>query len=122
MFAANMATSDRIREKLTSAFEPKFLDLINESDMHSVPKGSETHFRLVLVSAKFEGLSRIARSRKVHEVLVCELKGGVHALTQRLHTPEEWSELNETVETASPPCLGGAKSLGGAKKPGSDHR
>ncbi len=105
-----MTMAERIHRSLTAAFQPTFLDLVNESHLHSVPKGSETHFRLVLVSTAFEGKSRVQRARLVHEALESELKSGVHALTQRLHTPDEWAEMNEAVEVASPPCLGGSKA------------
>ena len=104
-----MSLADQIQAKLTQTFEPTFIELINESHMHSVPKGSETHFRLLLVSAKFEGQSRVARSRMVYECLKAEMAGGVHALAQRTYTPEEWAAMNETVEMSSPPCFGGSK-------------
>ena len=104
-----MSLADQIQAKLTQTFEPTFIELINESHMHSVPKGSETHFRLLLVSAKFEGQSRVARSRMVYDCLKAEMAGGVHALAQRTYTPEEWAQMNETVEMSSPPCFGGSK-------------
>jgi len=44
-----------MRKKLTSGFEPIHLELHNESYMHNVPKGSETHFKVVIVSSRFEG-------------------------------------------------------------------
>ena len=43
-----------IREKLFRYFSPYHLDILNESYMHNVPKGSETHFKVVVVSEKFE--------------------------------------------------------------------
>ena len=46
-----------IRSKLTTDLEPQHLDIINESYMHNVPRGSETHFKVVVVSNKFENLS-----------------------------------------------------------------
>ncbi len=103
-----MSVSETIQEKLKKAFEPTFLELLNESHMHSVPKNSETHFRLLLVSAKFVGQSRVQRSRLVYDCLKEELANGVHALAQRTYTPEEWAQMNETVDMSSPPCLGGS--------------
>jgi len=99
----------RMREKLTRVFEPVRLELVNESHMHAVPKGSETHFRLLLVAEKFQGLSRVARGRLVHEALSEELRQGVHALSHRTMTPEEWRAAGESVEMVSPDCLGGSK-------------
>ena len=39
--------SSSIETKLTEAFKPIHLDIINESYMHNVPKGSETHFKVL---------------------------------------------------------------------------
>jgi BolA protein len=99
----------RIRAKIEAAFQPiMHFELVNESHSHSVPKNSETHFKLVLVSAVFAGESRVARQRRVYEVLAEELEGGVHALTQRLLTPEEWSP-EVAASFVSPNCHGGSK-------------
>jgi BolA protein len=100
---------DRIRQKLTETFSPVHLSLVNESHTHNVPQGSESHFKLVIASAKFEGLSRIQRQRLINDTLKSEMApGGVHALTMKTLTPIEWSEAG-TVEVESPPCFGGSK-------------
>ncbi len=99
----------QIREKIASAFTPIYLELENESHQHSVPEGSETHFRIVIVSARFRGLSRVARSRLVYDCLALEMKSGLHALAQRTFDPEEWQARGEKVDSPSPPCLGGSK-------------
>jgi stress-induced morphogen len=49
----------RIVEKITSALSPVHLAVVNESYMHSVPRGSETHFKVFVVSDKFEGQTPI---------------------------------------------------------------
>lgn len=41
--------------KLTAGLQPVHLELLNESYMHNVPKGSETHFKVVIVSPEFQG-------------------------------------------------------------------
>ena len=64
----------RIRTKLTTAFSPQHLDVVNESSMHNVPKGSETHFKVVVVADQFEGKSLIQRHRMVNAVLQQELR------------------------------------------------
>lgn len=61
--------------------QPTHLEVINESNMHNVPKGSESHFKVVVVSMDFENLSLIKRHRMVNDVLKDELAGGVHALS-----------------------------------------
>jgi stress-induced morphogen len=99
-----------IDEKLREAFSPEHLEVINESKNHSVPKGSETHFKVVVVSQSFEGKSRVDRHRLVNDALKEFLKNGVHALTITPRTPAEWATLEGAVVSASPPCLGGSKA------------
>jgi BolA protein len=101
----------RIKDKLSREFSPSHLEVENESYKHSVPKGSETHFRVVIVSAKFEGQTRIARQRLVNACLADEIKpGGVHALTQKTMTPAEWTAAGGTSgDFQSPDCHGGSK-------------
>lgn len=94
-----------IRAKLAHRFQPIHLEVINESNMHNVPKGSETHFKVVVVSEAFEKESLIKRHRSVNDTLKSELEGSVHALSIQAKTPSQWSS-NATV-TKSPPCLGG---------------
>ena len=94
--------------KLRTALSPTELEVENESHKHSVPKGSETHFKVVVVSAFFEGQSAVRRHQLVYGALAEELKGGVHALAITARTPEEWG-LSPSAP-ASPPCLGGSKS------------
>jgi BolA family transcriptional regulator, general stress-responsive regulator len=74
--------------------------------MHSVAPGSETHFKIVIVSPKFEGLSLIARHRRVNDLLASELANGLHALSIHAFTAVEWTE--QANDTNSPACRGGA--------------
>jgi BolA protein len=104
-----MNRQERLTQILTQEFQPEFLRLVNESHQHSVPAKSETHFQLVLVSEKFEGQSKVQRSRRVHEVLHEELQTGLHALTQRLMSPSEWAKVKDGFEMKSPPCHGGSR-------------
>lgn len=90
-----MTMAETIRTKLAAAFSPESLDVRDESAQHHGHAGSreggETHFRVAVVSLAFEGLSRIDRHRRVHDVLDAELKGRVHALALTLLTPQEAS-------------------------------
>lgn len=104
-----MSVEQSIREKLSQALDPVVLSVVNESHMHNVPKNSETHFKVVIVSERFSGLSRIARQRLVHDLLKEELEGPVHALSQKVYTPEEWQDRGESGGASSPPCLGGSR-------------
>ena len=100
----------RIVQKLTEALQPTHLEVENESHKHSVPAGSETHFRVFVVSARFENMTRIARQRLVNEVLVKEIApGGVHALAQRAMTPDEWDAAGGKSVFTTPDCAGGSK-------------
>ncbi|MCJ2377804.1 transcriptional regulator BolA [Vibrio sp. ZSDZ34] len=95
-----------IEQKLHQAFHPLYLDVRNESYMHNVPPGSESHFKVVVVSELFEGERLISRHRKVNGVLADELSNSIHALAIHTYTPEEWSKENEFAP-ASPKCAGG---------------
>jgi BolA protein len=83
----------RIREKLMLALEPTRLDVINESELHaghrSSPDTGDSHFRVVIVSPRFAGLTRLARHRLVNEAIGEELKGSVHALALAAFAPGE---------------------------------
>ncbi|XP_003478921.3 bolA-like protein 1 [Cavia porcellus] len=96
-----------IRAKLEQALSPEVLELRNESSGHAVPPGSETHFRVAVVSSRFEGMNLLQRHRLIHETLSEELAGPVHALAIQARTPTQWKE-NSQMDT-SPPCLGGNK-------------
>ena len=58
-----------------------------------MPQGSESHFKVVLVSAAFAGLRQIQRQQSVYQVLAEEMAGSVHALTMQTLTPQEWQEI-----------------------------
>ena len=98
-----------LSSKLATAFEPSHFELENESHSHSVPRNSETHFRALIVSNKFHGFSRIQRQRQVLDLVAGELGTGVHALTMRCLTPEEWAK-DSASSFVSPACHGGSKS------------
>ena len=99
---------NRIREKLNKSFEPvSHLQVLNESYMHNVPKGSETHFKVIVASDKFEGKSLVARHRAVNETLSDELSSGVHALSIVAKTAAQWSAMSDKPVDPSPKCRGG---------------
>ena len=88
-----MRIIDQIRRKLTEALSPLELDVIDESARHAGHAGArpegETHFRVRIVSPVFDGLNRVARQRRVHEILAEELNTRVHALSIDAKTPKE---------------------------------
>lgn len=99
----------KIEEILKKNMEVNYLEVINESHMHSVPENSETHFKLVLVSEVFRDLSRVARQRLVNEFLKSEFESGLHALAMRLYSPAEWEKSDQGQSFQSPDCHGGMK-------------
>ena len=98
-----------IYDSVTGQFEPELLQLNNESHMHSVPPGSESHFKLVLVSEQFEGLRLVQRHQLIYQLLADQLAGPVHALALHTYTVAEWSETAAGAPD-SPNCLGGSTS------------
>jgi BolA family transcriptional regulator, general stress-responsive regulator len=88
-----MSVEATIRAKLEAAFRPTRLDVVNESHLHLGHRGSpgtgESHFRVVIVSARFAGTSRLERHRLVNEVLAAELAGKVHALALEARVPDD---------------------------------
>ena len=102
---------DRIEDKLAAAFEPAHLEVVNESGNHNVPVGSETHFKVVIVSEEFEGSRLINRHRQVNETLAEELAGGVHALAIHTYTAADWHKRFGNAPM-SPPCRGGDGTAG----------
>lgn len=100
-----MNMQETIRQKLSTAFAPEHLEVINESHMHNVPAGSESHFKVVVVSDSFKGKMLLARHRLVNAVLQEELDGKIHALALHTMTMEEWFKKGNAPK--SPPCMGG---------------
>lgn len=102
-----MSMRATLHDKLVDALSPAALEVIDESHMHAVPKGAESHFKIVVVSDAFEGVPLIRRHRVVHEALKDELTR-IHALSVHAYTPVQWTARGEVIP-ASPPCRGGSK-------------
>lgn len=96
---------EQIEEKLRVAFQPIHLEVHDESYRHNVPAGSESHFKVVIVSGEFIGQRFLARHRAIYGLLSEELAGSVHALALHTYTVKEWEGLQDTVP-ASPNCRG----------------
>ena len=103
-----MNVQDQITQTLADALQPAHLDVINESGMHNVPKGSETHFKVIAVSDQFIGKSLVFRHRMINELLADQLSGSVHALSLQTMSPDEWNESGGATFD-SPLCRGGSK-------------
>lgn len=95
-----------IETRLAERFALDHLEVINESGGHNVPAGSETHFKVVLVTDEFADKRPLARHRLVNEALREQLDGPVHALAIHTYTRDEWQQRFGAAPL-SPPCLGG---------------
>jgi BolA protein len=88
-----MAVADDIHAKLSAAFAPEALTVTDESARHAghtgARPGGETHFDVRIVSAQFDGISRVERQRRIYAVLDAEFKRGLHALSLKALTPSE---------------------------------
>ena len=103
-----MKVQATIEQKLANDFNPLHLEVINESSNHNVPEGSESHFKVVVVSPTFDGKNLLGRHRLINATLADELKGIIHALAIHTYTEDEWKEESNGAPM-SPPCLGGGK-------------
>ena len=97
-----------IAEKLAAELAPAHLQVEDESHMHSVPAGAQSHFKVTIVADAFAGEPLVARHRRVFAILSAELAGPVHALAVHALSPDEWRRRAQVPD--SPPCHGGSKA------------
>jgi BolA protein len=98
-----------VTDKLAGHFESEVLQVTNESYMHSVPAGSETHFKVVLVTDQFAGKPQVKRHQAIYKVLADELSGPIHALALHTYSTDDWAESQRQAPD-SPHCLGVKKT------------
>lgn len=103
-----MAKYELLEQKLVDGLKPTRLKLVNESHLHHVPKGSETHWNLIIVADAFAGKPLVQRHRLVYDALGQEMPQ-IHALTMKTLTPQEWDAAGGEVTNPAPPCGGGSK-------------
>lgn len=102
-----MVVQGDIERKLAEGVHAKHLEVINESGNHNVPPGSESHFKVVVVSEDFAGKNLLARHRIINGLLADELAHKIHALAIHTYTEDEWHKVNGDAPM-SPPCMGGS--------------
>ena len=103
-----MSMQTLIEKKLSSEFNTEYLQVENESHMHNVAPGSESHFKVTIVSDSFSGQMLIKRHRMVNKTLQQEMQQ-IHALALHTLTPDEWQARAGNVAD-SPHCQGGGKN------------
>jgi len=88
-----MTMQERIAARLKEGLDPELLDIADESDRHAGHAGARpgggTHYRVRVVSARFSGMSRVARHRLVYGLLPAEFADGLHALALMTEAPGE---------------------------------
>lgn len=97
---------ENIKTKIAEALKPTHLEVMDESHMHNVPEGAQSHFKVVVVSDQFEGKNLLSRHRMVNALLKDEFDQGLHALALHTMTPQEWFEKGGESPN-SPECMGG---------------
>ena len=102
-----MDLQKNISAKLQATYVPAYLEVVNESAMHSNSNG-QSHFKIILVSEQFATQTRIGRQQAIHKLLANEYKLA-HAISLQLFSPEEWAVKAQRVRP-SPSCRGGSKS------------
>ena len=103
-----MSMQTIIEQKLASEFDADYLQVENESHMHNVAPGSESHFKVTIVSNLFNEQMLIKRHRMVNSALQQEIQQ-IHALALHTLTPQEWQARAGSVAD-SPKCRGGGKN------------
>lgn len=91
-----MTRADRMADALRRAFAGASVTIEDESALHAghagAQPGGQTHYRVRIVAAAFEGLTRVSRHRLVNAALKTEFDAGLHALALVTWTPEEASK------------------------------
>ncbi len=101
-----MSVLESIERKLADGLDVLHLEVQNESGQHNVPPGSESHFKVVVVSNDFLDKNLVAQHRMVYKLLGGELQNQVHALALHTYTEQSWRS-GQGAAPMSPPCLGG---------------
>jgi len=103
-----MSMQTTIEQKLAGEIAVDYLQVENESHMHNVAPGAESHFKVTIVSNSFDNQMLIKRHRAVNQILQHEMQQ-IHALALHTLTPLEWQARGGLVAD-SPKCRGGGKN------------
>lgn len=95
-----MTIQNSIQKMLTEAYKPVRLEIVNESDLHSGPKGRESHFKVFIVSDYFKDMKRIDRQKHIFQTL-SDTMTKIHALSLRVLTE---AEVAQASDFQSPDC------------------
>lgn len=93
-----MNTTNLIKEKLSTALRPEFIQVLDDSQAHAGHEGAKSgggHYYLTIVSNEFQNQSRIKRHQLIYSVLGDMMKHDIHALSIKAYTPEENPQQQE---------------------------
>lgn len=83
-----MPVIDEMREKLEAAFQPRHLEIRDDSEAHrghaGYQEGGESHFQVDIAADSFGPMTRIERHRAVHTALGADIVGRIHALALKI--------------------------------------
>ncbi|MGP1930295.1 MAG: BolA/IbaG family iron-sulfur metabolism protein [Arsenophonus sp. ET-YP4-MAG3] len=95
----------KIEEKLKYAFSPTYLMVLDESKQHNIPKGIESHFKIILVTEKFIAQKMVSRHQAVYQLLANELSNSIHALALYTYTKIEWQQRQQQIVNFPSVCF-----------------
>lgn len=101
-----MGMRESIFRKLDESLQNDFIAVTDESHLHNTPPGTESHFKVVIVSEAFQGKMPVKRHQLVYALLADELRKQIHALALHTYTVEEWQARDQHAP-ATPNCRGG---------------
>ena len=101
-----MGMRESIFRKLDESLQNDFITVIDESHLHNTPPGTESHFKVVIVSQEFQGKMPVKRHQLVYALLAAELREQIHALALHTYTAEEWQSKGQQAPM-TPDCRGG---------------
>lgn len=101
-----MGMKESIFRKLDESLRNDFIAVTDESHLHNTPPGTESHFKVVIVSEEFQDKMPVKRHQLVYALLATELREQIHALALHTYTADEWQSKDQKAP-ATPDCRGG---------------
>ncbi len=102
-----MGMRESIFRKLDESLQNDFIAVTDESHLHNTPPGTESHFKVIIVSEAFQGKMPVKRHQLVYALLASELREQIHALALHTYTAEEWQARAQHAPP-TPDCRGGS--------------
>ncbi len=85
---------EAIEARLLESLAALHVEVVDESHLHAGHAGARSgggHFRALIVSERFAGLSRIKAQQLVYGALGAWMGKEIHALSMQTLTPAEWA-------------------------------